>query len=281
MSKQAQRNQQKRAAKREAKAAEEAANAGPVRSSSASSGDLTALSLARGSCIVEYAPKVLDFLKNGENGENGEAKPPKESKDRMFYACRLGRHYPLEPAEPAEGEEGEKAKEEPVAEATASATYAQLSSRLAWMNSLGLAEPKNAEDAVAKWQQIRHLEGIAVPRQDRCEFLAVPTAILPCSVGVGDASRLSVSFLLRLFTLAGAVAETVSLLIPLETMEKVPQVPLSQCPVKFRVAATLALNALMLLFFAWELVWRMNFFVKFLVVGLLTLHAHSVKPPAA
>lgn len=71
-----------------------------------------------------------------------------------------------------------------------------------------------------------------------------------------------------------------SLLVPLETLEQVPQVPLSQCPVKFRVAGTVALHALMLLFFVFELIWCMNFLVKILVFGLLTLHAHSVKPIA-
>lgn len=267
MSKQAQRNQQKRAAKCDAKAAEEAANAGPVRTSSASSGDLwqTALSLARGSCIVEYAPKLVDFLK-----ENGEAKPSKESK------------------EPAEGDEGEK--EEPVAEATASSTFALLVSRMAWMNSLGLAEPKNAEDAVGKWQQMRKLEVDGGPRKSKRGSPSFDRIVVNFSQFLPQYFHaLLVLAMLHAFLFRSYFAclpwlvlwQTVSLLIPLETMEKVPQVPLSQCPVKFRVAATLALNGLMLLFFAWELLWRMNFFVKFLVVGLLTLHAHSVKPLAA
>ncbi|CAL1132031.1 unnamed protein product, partial [Cladocopium goreaui] len=211
------------------------------------------------------APKLVDFLK-----ENGEAKPSKESK------------------EPAEGDEGEK--EEPVAEATASSTFALLVSRMAWMNSLGLAEPKNAEDAVGKWQQMRKLEVDGGPRKSKRGSPSFDRIVVNFSQFLPQYFHaLLVLAMLHAFLFRSYFAclpwlvlwQTVSLLIPLETMEKVPQVPLSQCPVKFRVAATLALNGLMLLFFAWELLWRMNFFVKFLVVGLLTLHAHSVKPLAA
>merc|ERR1711971_372620 len=69
-----------------------------------------------------------------------------------------------------------------------------------------------------------------------------------------------------------------SVYIPLETMEKLPQVPLSKIPLKFRAAGTLAIHALLWLFVVYEAVWKCNFFVEALIFGLIIFHAHSVSP---
>jgi len=266
-SKQAQRNEKKRQAKKDARAAEEAASTGPTRTTGVSGGDLmqTAMSLALGSCVVQYVPKMPDFMQ-----ENGQAPQSAASKE--------------------EPDDGDDSKEESSAPEGASAAYAELSTRLAWQNCLGLAEPRNAEAAMAKWQSMRSLEIDGGPKKSKRgspsmdRILANFSEFLPQYLHVLLVLAMTHAFLFRSYfaCLPWLVLwQTVSLLIPLETMEQVPQVPLSKCPVKFRLAATLGLNGLMLFFFIWELLWQMNFLVKFLVVGLVTLHAHSVKPPAA
>ena len=69
-----------------------------------------------------------------------------------------------------------------------------------------------------------------------------------------------------------------SVLVPLKTTEMLPQVPLSQIPLKFRVAGTMAIHALVWLFFAYEVIWKCNFIIEFLALGLIIFHAHSAAP---
>ncbi|CAJ1348577.1 unnamed protein product, partial [Effrenium voratum] len=244
----------KRAAKKEARAAEEAAASAGPKSSSVSPAELLERGqhVVLGSCIVEYAPKLPELLK--ANGVE---------------------------------EAGPKEKKEPQAEG---GVFETLQQRLAWQNCLGLAEPMGPEEAMQKWMAWIRLEIDFGPRKSKRgspSYDRIMTNLadhLPQYLHILLALAMLHAFLWRSFfaCLPWLVLwQMVSLLVPLDTIPEVPQVPLSQCPVKYRVAASVAINGLMLLFFAWELAWQMNFLFKLLVLGLLTLHAHSVKPVAA
>merc|ERR1719291_663206 len=63
-----------------------------------------------------------------------------------------------------------------------------------------------------------------------------------------------------------------SLVVPLETLEKVPQVPLSKVPLKFRVAGTMAIHALVWLFFLYEAIVRCHFLIEFWAIALVIGH---------
>merc|ERR1719453_2100621 len=75
-----------------------------------------------------------------------------------------------------------------------------------------------------------------------------------------------------------------SLWVPLEgPFQPMPQVPdvgehLEKCPIKFRVAASVGIHVLVWLFFLYEALWKMWFFEKFLVLGLIAYHAYAVRP---
>ncbi|CAJ1348576.1 unnamed protein product, partial [Effrenium voratum] len=232
----------KRAAKKEARAAEEAAASAGPKSSSVSPAELLERGqhVVLGSCIVEYAPKLPELLKANGVEEGG--------------------------------------------------VFETLQQRLAWQNCLGLAEPMGPEEAMQKWMAWIRLEIDFGPRKSKRgspSYDRIMTNLadhLPQYLHILLALAMLHAFLWRSFfaCLPWLVLwQMVSLLVPLDTIPEVPQVPLSQCPVKYRVAASVAINGLMLLFFAWELAWQMNFLFKLLVLGLLTLHAHSVKPVAA
>lgn len=149
MSKQQQRNQQKRAAKKEAKAAEEAAavaGAGSRISASITAADLvqSGESLVLGSCIAHYAPKLPDLLK--ENGEDATQEKAKE---------------------PAEEKESAEAEAERSGAGSPSDAFAELTTRLAWSNPLGLARPLSGEDAIAQWKALSQLEVDGGPRKSK------------------------------------------------------------------------------------------------------------------
>ncbi|CAE7229885.1 unnamed protein product [Symbiodinium pilosum] len=268
MSKNAQRNERRKAAKKEQARADEAASA--VASGPKATGSFEELiglgkALFLGSCVAAYAPKLQDLLK-----ENGKAAEPEKSNE-------------------------ESEKDSPETEPTASpegseAIFTSLGARLVWHNCLGLAEPQTGEEAMQQWKALSQLEMDFGPKKAKRgnpssdRILANLCGNLPQYLHILLALAMLHAFLFRSYfaCLPWLLAwQTASLLIPLETLEQVPQVPLSQCPVKFRVLATLGIHALFLFFFGLELVWRMNFLVKILVLGLIIFHAHSVKPAAA
>merc|ERR1719188_296933 len=72
--------------------------------------------------------------------------------------------------------------------------------------------------------------------------------------------------------------QTMSLALPLETLERFPQVQLSKVPLKFRIAATMTIHALVWLFFLYELVWKCHFLMEFWAFGLIIAHALCVVP---
>ncbi|CAK9001176.1 unnamed protein product [Durusdinium trenchii] len=210
MSKQQQRNQQKRAAKKEAKAAEEAAavaGAGSRISAPITAADLvqSGESLVLGSCIAHYAPKLPDLLK--ENGEDATQEKAKE---------------------PAEEKESAEAEAERSGAGSPSDAFAELTTRLAWSNPLGLARPLSGEDAIAQWKALSQLEVDGGPRkskrgspsmdrrlvlraEDHGQLVGISAAVPPHFARAWDAPRLLVPVIFCMSTLAGPVADGVPL----------------------------------------------------------------------
>eukprot|EP00928_Gymnodinium_smaydae_P100508 TRINITY_DN987_c0_g1_i1.p1 TRINITY_DN987_c0_g1~~TRINITY_DN987_c0_g1_i1.p1 ORF type:complete len:273 (+),score=74.25 TRINITY_DN987_c0_g1_i1:71-889(+) len=268
-SKQAERNAQRRAAKK---------TEDPEPEPVATKGSMSALvdlgkTLVLGSCLVKLGPKMPDLLKSDKDGQPAK----KEEK--------------AEPAEKTEDEqkpEGEtEGNDAPVANGvenddTPASIFGVLSTRLAWHNCLGLATPASGPDAVAKWQVMKSLELDWGPRKARRGNPSLDRIIMNfCSFLPQYLHLLLALMMLRAFVFRSYFAclpwlvgyQLASLLVPTEML---PQVPL-----KFRVAATLAINALLWLFFLYEVVWKMWFFEKFFYFGLLVFHAHSVRPVGA
>lgn len=269
MSKNAQRNERRKAAKKEQARADEtaaAAASGPKATGSFEELQELGKSLFLGSCAAMYAPKLPDLLK--EDGKEAE---------------------PAKTTEESEKDSPETEPTTPSPEGSA-AIFSSLGERLAWHNCLGLANPQTGEEAMQRWKALSQLEMDFGPKKSKRRspswdrILANLCGNLPQYLHILLVLAMLHAFLLRSYFaclpwLLGW--QMASLLIPLETIPQVPQVPLSQCPLKFRIAATLGIHALFLSFFVLELVWRMNFLVKFLVLGLIIFHAHSVKPAAA
>mmetsp|Transcript_103686 Transcript_103686/g.184216 ORF Transcript_103686/g.184216 Transcript_103686/m.184216 type:complete len:253 (+) Transcript_103686:49-807(+) len=250
-SKQADRNAQKRAAKKEAAAEADAAAEKSVQGVNLTE-KLVELSKAMitGSCLLEHAPQLPALLQDS----NPEKKQEIESQSKTIFAA--------------------------------------LGERLFWHNPLGLAEPATPEESKAKWLEIKGLEMDMGPRKKKREtgnpsldrIMMNVCSYLPQYTLVVLVFAMLHAFLFRSFFACLpwlCLYQLASVLIPLETMEQVPQVPLSECPTKYRVAATIVLHGLMLLFFAYELLWMMNFLWKILLIGLIALHAHSVRPASA
>lgn len=221
-----------------------------------------ATELALGSVIVSFAPKLpIIFQKT-----NGEAKPSsKESTD-----------------------EDETSDANEVAEITDGASmFTALQQRLFWQNPIGLSKPSTSEEATKSWLEMKSLEFDGGPRPKKKGNPGLERISanffnhLPQYINV-----LLVLMILRAFFLRSFFAclpwlvgyQNLSLLLPLEALPQLPQVPLEKCPVKCRAATTLILHALVLLFFAYELLWRTYFFEKILIAGILLGHAYVMKP---
>merc|ERR1719401_2680202 len=70
----------------------------------------------------------------------------------------------------------------------------------------------------------------------------------------------------------------ISVKLPLDKLPEVPALPLDKVDVKFRLAVTVVLNALVWLFFVYEAVWRVWWPEKFLWLTPICVHAYIVNP---
>lgn len=179
--------------------------------------------------------------------------------------------------ETTEGED-EIPKKEPTPDSQ-EGMFAYLTTHLVWFNCLGLAFPANAEAAKAAWKGLKEMELDWGPRKARKGNPGLERIL--CNVCNNFAQYVHVllaMMCLRPFLFRSWFAclpwlvgyQAVSLLIPVEML---PQVEL-----KFRICATLAIHALVWLFFLYEVVWMTWFFEKPIWLGLIAFHAHSAKP---
>lgn len=269
-SKQAERNAQKRAAKKDSKDEPE-----PVSASSSVVPTFGLLGdrlkkLFLGACLVKVAPQLQPLLQ-GQNGFGKKDEPKKEEE------------------EPKKEENETENKQEETEETSAKQTedlhtaeglFSYLGARLQWFNTLGLAEPASAQEAKDKWLMMKGLEvdGGAKkakrgnPAMDRImknvyEFL--PQYLHVLLVLLCLRALLFRSWFACLPWLVGYQAA--SLLVPLEMTKDVP--------LKFRVVATAAFNGLVWLFVLYELlrqVWWIELF--FTLPGFIIVHAYVAKP---
>jgi len=253
-SKQAQRNSQKRSAKKEGAVEEPSSPAGG--SFVVSPGQLVEIckTMLMGSCLVKFGPKMPHIMK---------ADAPTPTK---------------------EGEEktGDEASE----------IFEGLASCLVWHNPLGLPQPAAAADSMTMWSNFKSLAIDWGPEKRKRDTASVNLnrilqnlcSNFPQYLHIFMGLLMLQAFLFRSFFACLPwlfVYQNASLLVPLKNMEMLPQVPLDKCPLKFRVAGTVGIHALVWFFFLYEALWRCNFFVEGLILGLIVFHAHSVKPGAA
>lgn len=254
----------------------------PTKATNGSSGSIVerAKALLFGACIMAIAPKVKDLF---QEASDSSAKASEEKATNDVGGDGEGE-------ESKEDNGTTKAESNGTKEAgggPARELFAALRGRLAWHNVLGLGEPETAEDARRAWQQLRELELDWGPRTKRRgnpgldRIMENGQANLPQYLHLLLALMMLRALLFRSFfaCLPWLVGyEVLSLSLPLTNLSMLPQVPLEQIPVKFRVAGTVALHALVWIFFLYEAIWRMYFFEKILVVGLFAGHAYAVRP---
>jgi len=272
--KQTQRNEKKKAAK-----VAEQDDAPEATSTENSFGDLFKM-LFLGSAIMTVAPKLQGiFTPTDDSKKEAEAKV-------------------AEAEEKVEGEVSEES--EKVAEVsldTADSIFAFLKERIglvSWHNCLGLASPASAEESIAAWMALKELEVDWGPKSkknksnglDRIKVNLMNN--MPQYLHILLALMMLRTFLFKTFFfgmlpwLVGC--QILSLYVPLDDTP-IPQLPqlkehISKCPVKFRVAGSVGIHALLWLFFAYEVLWGMWFFEKGLVAGAISYHAYAVRPAA-
>mmetsp|Transcript_68858 Transcript_68858/g.165282 ORF Transcript_68858/g.165282 Transcript_68858/m.165282 type:complete len:277 (+) Transcript_68858:141-971(+) len=266
------------AEKKEAKkAAKKAADEEPANGSGAASGSSGAVmelaaSMMMGSCLVKILPQLPSILSAPE----GQQPPHKNG----------GSEKPED-----EAEEPQAAAASSVGDGDAAAElFAMLQSQLIWCNPLGLASPASGEEALPAWMELvstcssnldfgPRSKKKGTPGLDRI-FANVQNNF------VQYAHLLLLLMMLRAFLFRSFFAclpwlygyQTLSVFLPLEQWSLVPQIPLEKVPVKARLGATMALHALMWLFFAWELIVRTYVFEKLLLTGLFSYLAYAIRP---
>merc|ERR1711871_1856305 len=125
-------------------------------------------------------------------------------------------------------------------------------------NSLGLAEPASAEEALCAWKDLKDLEIDYGPRPRKNQSPGLDR--MKVNVHNNFVQYLHVLLalmMLRAFLFRSWFAclpwlvgyQAASLLLPLEMTKDVP--------LKFRVAATMFFHALVLFFFVYEFLWKL------------------------
>jgi len=247
---------------------DEPEEAGAPKSSGDLAGRFKALFLE--SVIAQTAPKIPDLLKEVP-GAAKKADPPA-------------------PAPAAEGEETNEAAAEPAEDAPkeeapkdAQGIFDDLCARLTFYNPLGLGEPASGEAAKKAWLALKDQELDMGPRAKRKGNPAMERLSanlqnnLPQYIHMFFAIMLVWHFLIRSFfarlpLLIGLQIACVMAtpFVPKEHMEKVPA--------KFLVVGTLFFHGLVMLLWAYEVVWGTNFFVKILLAIPIVVHAYIAKP---
>jgi len=223
------------------------------------------------SVIVQTAPKIPDLMKEVPGAAKKVDTPP--------------------PAPAAEGEETNEAAAEGAAEDApkeekpkdAQGIFDDLCARLTFYNPLGLGEPASGEAAKKAWLALKDQELDMGPRAKRKGNPAMDRLSanlqnnLPQYIHMFLAIMLVWHFLIRSFfarlpLLIGLQIACVMAtpFVPKEHMEKVPA--------KFLVAGTLFFHGLVMLIWAYEVVWGTNFFVKILLAIPILVHAYIAKP---
>jgi len=245
---------------------------------SASSGEMVAMAkeLVMSSVLVQLAPKVPNLVKDA-----AAAAPEPASKDE---------NTPPENREGAENTEGDDIKKDdaPAAKAPEAegpgAIFDGLVARLQFHNALGLGLPATGEESKAAWLRLKGLEVDGGPRSRKKgspamdRLMANGKANMPQYLHVLLALMMLRAFLFRSWFACLPwlfLYQVLSLMCPLE-WPQFPQVP--KVEVRYRVAVSVAIHALMWLFFLFEAVYKTYIVEKMLLVGLFAAHAYVVRP---
>lgn len=256
--------------------------------------------LVMGSCLVQMAPQMPELLKDDMKKLAKETiKAAQKAKEKAKEAASKKNGNGEEKkenngnggAKEEEKEEEEEKKEDngdTKEESDAVTTmFGTLSSKLAWHNALGLASPESAEESLKAWKAMKEQEVDFGPRAKRRGSPGTDRILANLHANMAQYFHLLLALMtLRALLLRSWFAclpwlvgyQNLSVFLPLDQLAMLPQVPLEKCPVKFRVAATIGLNALVWLFFALEVVYYTYFFEKIPLVGLFVYHAYAVRP---
>jgi len=248
---------------KKAKAKEEAeVDTGPTKEAG-SFADLFKV-LFLGSAVMKVAPQLQSIVT-----DDTKAKAPEKSEEKVE----------------GETDDSSKAAEEPLT--YADQVFAFLGKRLVWHNCLGLAIPSSAEESLAAWVALKEQEVDYGPRAKR----NASPGLDRIKVNLYNNMPQYLHILLALMMVRALLFRSwfaclpwlvgyqyLSLWVPLDGIPQLPQVPVEKCPLKFRVAASVGIHVLVWLFFVIEVLYRMWFFEKGLVAGLLVYHAYAVRP---
>jgi hypothetical protein len=225
--------------------------------------------LALGSALMEVLPLVPVLLK-----ETGAAPAKKEEKKEEAS----DENKEETDGAATNGEAEKKSEEKPK---DAASIFESLKSRLAVPNSLGLDESPDVA-----WALFTRLEVDWGPRARKGKSLAAERIMLNLERNLSQ--YISIAMLLMVVNALVfrsyfaclpwlVFYQLLALHLPMDVVrEAIPQVP--EVPLKFRVAATMAIHALVWAFFLLELLYQTYFLAKFPLVGLFVLHALFFRP---
>jgi len=251
-----------------------------------------AKALGMGSVIAQIALKVPDYAKDGIASMKGEkkAEAKKDQKPKASEETKEGAEGDEKTTDEAEKEnvKDSNGDGEFIVENDASATFKKVADRFHWSSPLGLS--KSSEDAINGWKSMKEAfsERLDFGPKNKKKGPQAQARIICnlCTHAVEYVSILLALMMLRAFLFRSyfaclpwlALYQFLSVFVPLAGLEKLPQVPVEKVPPQLRIAATTVLNALLLLFFVYELVWKTYFFEKIPLIGLVVYHAYAIRP---
>jgi hypothetical protein len=242
--------------------------------------------LIKDSFLVQFAPKLLSVMKANDailSGEVGKFLAPASKKEEKEDKDEKDDNDANDENQPADDDSASP----PCSTNEAVEIFTAMKSRLVWHNALALATPATSADSRTMWTALKGLEIDFGPRPSRRGSPKMDRIVTNLYNNLPQYFHvLLFVFMLNCLLFRSWFAclpwlvfyQTLSLAIPLDTLEKFPQAPLSKIPLKFRLAGTMAIHALVWLFFVYEAIWKCHFLMEFWAFGIIVAHALCVVP---
>lgn len=276
----------RQAAKKAAKTQEDTEP--PAGSISASAFVERAKALLVGCCAAKVLPELKDILNAPGGAASNGSKTQKDAEEmKAQESNEADNQDEKKKGDGSEGEKREDASAEKEGADPASELFSAIRGHLSLFNLLGLAEPADEDSAKKAWFALKDLELDWGPRSKKRGTPVADRILenvhnnLPQYLHIMLALMMLRAFLFRSWFACLPwllFYQIASVIIPLEGISQLPQVPIEKCPVKFRAAGTMTIHCLVWLFFLFEFVYRSYFFEKFFVLALITYHAYAVRP---
>lgn len=270
------------------KAAKQEDTEPPASSISASALVERANDLLVGCCAAKVLPGLKDVLTAPEGSASNGSKSQKAASDTQASESNdADNEDEKKEGDSIEGEKNDEAAPEKKVADPASELFSTIRDQLSLFNLLGLADPADEDSAKKAWLALKDLELDWGPRSKKRGTPATDRILENVHNNLPQYLHIMLALMvLRAFLFRSWFAclpwllfyQIASIFIPLEGISQLPQVPIEKCPVKFRVAGTMAIHCLVWFFFLVEFVYRAYFFEKFFVLGLITYHAYAVRP---